>query len=51
MRCHHCSRPAAVTATSDGVSVGLCEDHVRRRLATLAESDALASLVDGVETE
>ena len=39
MQCHYCSRSADVVAESDGVEVGLCERHLRERVATLAETD------------
>jgi hypothetical protein len=39
VQCHYCSRPADVVAEHDGVEVGLCDDHLRERVATLAETD------------
>ncbi|MFC7008945.1 DUF6757 family protein [Halalkalicoccus salilacus] len=44
MRCHYCDREAAVSAESDGVRVGLCEEHFQDRLEELAESEGLAEL-------
>lgn len=44
MRCHYCDREAAVSAESDGVRVGLCEEHFQERIEELAESEGLAEL-------
>lgn len=44
MRCHYCDDEAAVSAESDGVRVGLCEEHFQNRLEELAESEELAEL-------
>lgn len=44
MRCHYCEREAAVSAESDGVRVGLCEEHFQERLEELTESEELAEL-------
>ena len=44
MRCHYCDRPAAVEVTSDGVVVGVCQRHLRERVAALAEEAGLSSL-------
>ncbi|MDZ7849845.1 MAG: DUF6757 family protein [Halodesulfurarchaeum sp.] len=38
MECHYCGRTADVVAETDGVRVGLCEDHFRERLTELSES-------------
>ena len=40
MECHYCGQTADVVAESDGVSVGLCEEHFRERLSELSESAA-----------
>ncbi len=44
MRCHYCDREAAYAAKSDGISVGLCSEHFRERLAELSDSEELAAL-------
>ena len=44
MRCHYCDDEAAVSAESDGIRVGLCEEHFQNRLEELAESEELAEL-------
>jgi hypothetical protein len=54
MRCHYCDRAAAVSAESDGVRVGLCEEHFQERMEELAESEDIRELeeqldVDGLE--
>ena len=51
MKCHYCDREAAFAAESDGVRVGLCEDHFRDRLETLSESDALEELQEKVDVD
>lgn len=51
MRCHYCSREADVGVSSDGVRVGLCEEHFEERLEELAEAEPLAELAENVETE
>ena len=51
MNCHYCDREAAFAAESDGVRVGLCEDHFRDRLEDLAESDALEELQEKVDVD
>lgn len=39
MRCHHCDAKAAYAADSDGIRVGLCEDHLQIFVATCADAD------------
>ena len=51
MECHYCDREAAFAAESDGVRVGLCEDHFRDRLEELSESDALEELQEKVDVD
>lgn len=51
MRCHYCEREASFTAESDGLRVGLCDEHFRTRFRELAESDALASLRRKLDVE
>lgn len=51
MRCHYCSREADVTASSDGVRVGLCDEHFEQRLEELAESEQLADLEEKLDVE
>ena len=45
MRCQDCGRPAVYEAQSHGVKVGLCEEHLRQRMATLSDAAALEALV------
>ncbi|WP_172861796.1 DUF6757 family protein [Halopenitus persicus] len=51
MYCHYCDREAAFEAESDGVTVGLCEDHFRERVQELADSDELQALKERVDVE
>ncbi|WP_318567914.1 MULTISPECIES: DUF6757 family protein [Salinigranum] len=51
MRCHYCDREAAYAAEKDGVKVGLCEEHFRERLETLAESDELSTLREQLDID
>lgn len=51
MECHYCDRGADVTVEKDGVHVGLCEQHFRERLETLAESDALDDLREQLDID
>jgi len=51
MHCHYCDREAAFAAESDGVRVGLCEEHFRERLDELADSDALEQLREQVDVD
>lgn len=44
MQCHYCDREAAITAESNGIRVGLCEEHFQERMEELAESEELAAL-------
>ncbi len=39
MRCHYCDAEAAYAADSDGVRVGLCEEHLREFVATCADAN------------
>lgn len=51
MRCHYCAREADVAASSDGVSVGLCEEHFQERLEVLAEAEPLAELDEKIDVD
>ena len=51
MHCHYCDRKAAYAAEKDGVKVGLCEEHFRERLETLAESDELSTLREQLDID
>lgn len=44
MRCHYCDRSADFEVESGGVIVGLCEQHLRERVETLADDEAAAML-------
>ena len=44
MRCHDCGRPADIEVESDGVIVGLCEDHLRDHVESIAGEHALDTL-------
>ncbi len=44
MRCHYCENEAAVTAESDGLTVGLCAEHFRERIEELTDSAELAAI-------
>lgn len=51
MNCHYCDREAAFGAESEGVKVGLCENHFRERLQELAEADGLEALKERVDVD
>ncbi|MFB6235166.1 MAG: DUF6757 family protein [Halopenitus sp.] len=51
MQCHYCDREAAYEAESDGVTVGLCDEHFQERVEELAESEELATLREQVDVE
>jgi hypothetical protein len=51
MKCHYCNREAAFAAESDGIKVGLCEQHFRERLEELAEADELKALKERVDVD
>lgn len=51
MQCHYCESSAAYAAESDGISVGLCEEHFQERLEELAESEALESIRERVDVD
>lgn len=49
MQCHYCERDAAYAAESEGVRVGLCEEHFRERVEELAEDEGLEELREEVD--
>ena len=51
MQCHYCDEPAAYAAESEGVKVGLCEEHFKERLEELAESDTLEKIRERVDVD
>ena len=51
MQCHYCDEEAAFAAESDGIKVGLCEEHFRERLEELADSDALKAVRETVDVD
>ncbi|MFP8890978.1 DUF6757 family protein [Natrialbaceae archaeon A-CW2] len=51
MNCHYCDQEAAFAAESDGLKVGLCEEHFRERLQELAEADGLETLKEQVNVD
>lgn len=51
MQCHYCEAPAAYAAESEGVKVGLCEDHFQDRLEELAEADSLEAIRERVDVD
>lgn len=51
MRCHYCSREADVTTSTDGVRVGLCDEHFQDRLEELAEAEPLAELEERIDVD
>lgn len=44
MRCHYCDESADVAIEKDNVTVGLCESHLRERMAELSDSTWLNEL-------
>ena len=51
MQCHYCDSAAAVAPEHEGVRVGLCEDCFTDRLDELAETEALAGLLDELDLD
>ncbi len=51
MNCHYCDRDAAFAADSEGIKVGLCENHFRERLQELADADGLETLKEQVDVD
>ncbi|MFB6073914.1 MAG: DUF6757 family protein [Haloarculaceae archaeon] len=51
MRCHYCDREADIAVEKDGVTVGVCEEHFRDRLAELEETDWLDGLDDELDID
>ncbi len=51
MQCHYCGRSAEVTVESDGLRVGLCEEHFRERLAELSESMELEAIQEDLDVD
>lgn len=51
MQCHYCDDDAAYAAESDGIKVGLCEEHFRDRLEELAEADTLEQIRERVDVD
>lgn len=51
MECHYCGRTADVVAESDGVRVGLCEDHLRERVAELSEAASFENLHEELDID
>ncbi|WP_435359912.1 DUF6757 family protein [Haloarchaeobius sp. DFWS5] len=51
MKCHYCDHEAAFAAESDGLRVGLCEEHFRERLEELADADELKQLKERVDVD
>ncbi|MEZ3116411.1 DUF6757 family protein [Halobaculum sp. MBLA0147] len=49
MQCHYCDEDAAYAAESDGLRVGLCEDHFRERVEELAEDEGLERVREQVD--
>lgn len=50
MRCHYCRADAAYAAESNGLRVGLCDDHLQIFVQTCVEEDlstALDALAEG----
>lgn len=51
MQCHYCDEPAAYAAESEGIKVGLCEEHFQERIEELAESDTLEQIRERVDVD
>lgn len=51
MRCHYCDREAAYAAEKEGVKVGLCQEHFRERLETLAGSEELEAIREQIDVD
>jgi hypothetical protein len=44
MQCHYCDRGADITVEKGGVRVGVCEEHFRRQMDELADSEFLEDI-------
>jgi hypothetical protein len=51
MQCHYCEASATYAAESDGIKVGLCDEHFRERLEELAEADALDRIRERIDVD
>jgi hypothetical protein len=51
MQCHYCEASATYTAESDGIKVGLCDEHFRERLEELAEADAFDRIRERIDVD
>lgn len=51
MYCHYCDREAAFAAESEGVRVGLCEEHFREQLQEISDADGLETLKERVDVD
>ena len=49
MQCHYCDLGADVTVEKDGVQVGVCEDHLRERVAELADGEWPEGIAAAIE--
>jgi len=49
MQCHFCDRDADVGVEHGGVTVGVCEDHLRERVAELADGEWPEGIAAAIE--
>jgi hypothetical protein len=51
MQCHYCESGAAYAAEKNGIKVGLCEQHFRKRVEELADSEELQALREQINID
>ena len=51
MNCHYCEDDAVYAAETDGIKVGLCEQHFQERVEELADDERLEALREQTEID
>lgn len=49
VHCHYCEREADVSVEHEGVTVWLCEEHLREQVEALADAEWLDAVADELE--
>ena len=49
MRCLYCDRTADYEARTDGVTVGLCSQHLKTEMDQLAEREPIATIRNALD--
>lgn len=51
MKCHYCEDGAVYAAETEGIKVGLCEQHFQERVEELADDEGLEALREQTEID